>query len=80
MLSNTGTCIIGTDFNNSDFITNRALCEIGKLFNLDALCIKDLSLQIINIKMSGQFLTHMYISLVAGFILAFPYVLWEIWR
>ena len=65
---------------NSDFITNRALCELGKLFNLEALCIKDLSLQIINIKMSGQFLTHMYISLVAGFILAFPYVLWEIWR
>ena len=64
---------------NSDFITNRALCEIGKLLGLDALCIKDLSLQIINIKMSGQFLTHMYISLVAGFILAFPYVLWEIW-
>ena len=30
--------------------------------------------------MSGQFLTHMYISAVAGFILAFPYVLWEIWR
>lgn len=65
---------------NSDFITNRALCELGKLMSLDALCIKDLSLQIINIKMSGQFLTHMYISLVAGFILAFPYVLWEIWR
>ncbi len=30
--------------------------------------------------MSGQFLTHMYISIVAGFILAFPYILWEIWR
>ncbi len=65
---------------NSDFITNRLLCDLGKLVNLDALCIKDLSLQIINIKMSGQFLTHMYISLVAGFMLAFPYVLWEIWR
>ena len=30
--------------------------------------------------MSGQFLTHMYISIVSGFILAFPYVLWEIWQ
>lgn len=65
---------------NSDFITNRLLCELGQILSLDALCIKDLSLQIINIKMSGQFLTHMYISIVAGFILAFPYVLWEIWR
>jgi len=64
----------------SDFITNQLLCKLGKLLSLDALCIEDMNLQIINIKMSGQFLTHMYISIVAGFILAFPYVLWEIWR
>jgi sec-independent protein translocase protein TatC len=30
--------------------------------------------------MSGQFSTHIVSSLVAGFILAFPYVFWEIWR
>ena len=65
---------------SSDFITNRVLCWIGRQMSLDALCIDDMKLQIINIKMSGQFLTHMYISIVAGFILAFPYILWEIWR
>jgi len=64
----------------SDFITNRLLCMAGQWLNIDALCIKDMKLQIINISMSGQFLTHMYISMVAGFILAFPYVLWETWR
>ena len=64
----------------SDFFTNRALCRLGDWLSINALCIKDMKLQIINIKMSGQFLTHMYISIVAGFILAFPYVLWEIWR
>jgi sec-independent protein translocase protein TatC len=64
----------------SDFITNRVLCMAGQWLNVEALCIKDMKLQIINISMSGQFLTHMYISMVAGFILAFPYVLWEIWR
>lgn len=64
----------------SDFFTNRALCKLGEWLSLNALCIKEMKLQIINIKMSGQFLTHMYISLVAGFIMAFPYVLWEIWR
>ncbi|MFA5416866.1 MAG: twin-arginine translocase subunit TatC [Bacteroidales bacterium] len=64
----------------SDFITNRVLCLAGQWLNVEALCIKDMKLQIINISMSGQFLTHMYISMVAGFILAFPYVLWEIWR
>lgn len=64
----------------SGFFTNRALCRLGEWLSINALCIKDMKLQIINIKMSGQFLAHMYISIVAGFILAFPYVLWEIWR
>ena len=65
---------------SSDFFTNRALCKVGEWLSLNALCIDDMKLQIINIKMSGQFLTHMYISIIAGFIFAFPYVLWEIWR
>jgi len=65
---------------SSDFITNRVLCQIGDYLSISALCVKEMKLQIISIKMSGQFLTHMYISVVAGFIMAFPYVLWEIWR
>ena len=64
----------------SNFITNQWLCQVGQFLSIDALCIEDMKLQIINIKMSGQFLTHMYISIVAGFILSFPYMLWEIWR
>jgi sec-independent protein translocase protein TatC len=64
----------------SNFITNRLLCKLGDLVSISALCIDDMKLQIINIKMSGQFLTHMYISIVAGFILSFPYILWEIAR
>lgn len=65
---------------SSEFISNRVLCRLGDWLSINAICIKDMKLDIINIKMSGQFLTHMYISLVAGFIMAFPYVLWEIWR
>ena len=65
---------------SSEFITNQILCKIAHLLNTETLCIKDMQLQIINISMSGQFLTHMYISIVTGFILAFPYILWEIWR
>lgn len=65
---------------SSDFITNRALCKLGEIIHVSSICIKNLHLQIINISMSGQFLTHMYISTVAGFILAFPYILFEIWR
>lgn len=72
------TIILGPS--TSEFITNRWLCKLGELLSISALCVDDMKLQIINIKMSGQFLTHMYISIVAGFILSFPYILWEIWR
>ncbi|MCK4407940.1 MAG: twin-arginine translocase subunit TatC [Bacteroidales bacterium] len=64
---------------DSDFITNRLLCRLADFLSVKALCIDSLSLKIINIKMSGQFLTHMYVSIVAGFIVAFPYIIFEIW-
>lgn len=65
---------------NTDFITNKAMCWIGQQLSMESLCVTPMKLDIININMSGQFMTHMYISAVAGFILAFPYILWEIWR
>jgi len=65
---------------SSNFITYKLLCELGQFIHVKSLCFGTLNLKIINIKMSGQFLTHMYISMIAGLILAFPYVLWEIWR
>lgn len=64
----------------SDFFTNRMLCKLGELLSLQAICMDSLSLQIININMPGQFLTHMYISVVAGTIAAFPYLLYQFWR
>ncbi len=64
----------------SDFITNRLLTQLGQLLGISGLSMKEMSIEIINIKMSGQFMTHMMISLVAGFIVAFPYVMFEIWR
>ncbi|MGB4204396.1 MAG: twin-arginine translocase subunit TatC [Bacteroidales bacterium] len=65
---------------DSEFITNVLLCRLGKFLNLDSLCIDNLSLQIINIHLSGQFLTHMYVSMAAGFIIASPYVIYQFWK
>ena len=64
----------------SHFITYRWLCKLGHLVHVSSLCVSDMHLKIINISMSGQFLTHIYISLMSGALLAFPYILWEIWR
>ena len=64
---------------SSDFITNRGLCALGHLLGIDYFCVNELALEIININMSGQFMTHMYISFVVGFIVAAPYIIYEFW-
>ncbi|HMM11825.1 MAG TPA: twin-arginine translocase subunit TatC [Bacteroidales bacterium] len=63
----------------ADFITNKWLCALGELLNIDGLCFSNLKIQIININMSGQFLVHLYTSAVAGVVLAFPYIIYQFW-
>ena len=66
---------------HSDFFTYRALCKFSHLAGLeDALCMQAISFELINIELSGQFTTHIWVSLTGGLILGAPYVLWEIWR
>lgn len=64
-----------------DFWTYRMLCLLDDYLKMGgALCIKELPFELINTELSGQFTMHIWVSFVAGFILAAPYVLWEIWR
>ena len=64
---------------NPDFLTNRLLCRLADAVNAPVLCINQNPLSLISIKMSGQFTTHITISLIAGVIMAFPYIFWEFW-
>lgn len=72
-----GTIILGPK--HPDFLTNRLLCQLGHRVNIEALCINTKPFEIINIRMAGQFTTHITVSLIAGIILAFPYIFWEFW-
>ncbi|HAG16358.1 MAG TPA: twin-arginine translocase subunit TatC [Bacteroidales bacterium] len=63
-----------------DFFTNRILCALGQKVNIDYFCVQDLALQIININMSGQFMTHMYISFMVGLVVSVPYIIYEFWK
>ncbi|WP_338224725.1 twin-arginine translocase subunit TatC [Algoriphagus confluentis] len=63
-----------------DFFTYRILCQIGNSLGITALCIDDLPFTIQSRQMTGQFSMHMTSSFVVGFIAAFPYVFWEVWR
>jgi sec-independent protein translocase protein TatC len=65
---------------NPDFFTNQLLCGLAADFNLPALCINKEQLSLQNINMTGQFTTHLWISFLAGIIVAFPLIFWEFWR
>lgn len=64
-----------------DFISYRALCALGYKIgagNVMCMTVKPAHLQ--TLSASEQFFNHMWISLVTGLILAFPFVLWELWK
>lgn len=64
---------------SQDFFTNVMLCKMGTYLGTDALCFNTMNLKIVNIEMSGQFLIHLYISIITGVIVSIPYIIGEIW-
>lgn len=73
-----GVLILGPS--KVDFFTYRVLCDIGNSLGISALCIDELPFTIQSRQMTGQFSMHMTSSFVVGFIAAFPYVFWEVWK
>jgi sec-independent protein translocase protein TatC len=64
----------------ADFWTNRMFAKLGDFVGSEAIKINQSNLQLISIKMAGQFITHIWTALVAGFIAASPIVFLEFWR
>ena len=63
-----------------NFPTFKYMCELGKLFGFNDLCVTDLPFKIQSRNMTGQFMMSLTASFVIGLIVAFPYVAWELWR
>jgi sec-independent protein translocase protein TatC len=64
----------------SDFITNRLLCFLGDKIHIEYFCNQALGMKIINTQMSGQLTISIWVAIIAGLVVAVPYVLWEFWR
>ncbi len=74
-----GTVIFGPM--HSDFLTYRALCKLSHVVGMgDALCIQNISFELINFDLSGQFTTHIWVSIIGGLVISSPFILWELWR
>ncbi|RZP12116.1 MAG: twin-arginine translocase subunit TatC [Flavobacteriales bacterium] len=65
----------------SNFPTYQVLCEIAKFIGFkDSFCFTELPFRIQSRTMGGQFSAHIWTSITAGFIIAFPYILHEMWK
>ena len=64
---------------NPDFWTNRMFSLLADFVGTDALRINQNDLQLISIKMAGQFLTSIWAAIILGFIMASPVVFFEFW-
>jgi sec-independent protein translocase protein TatC len=65
---------------HNNFITYKWLCSLGEWMKVDQLCLENFSIKFQSNAMTEQFLTTFTVGFTGGFILAFPYVFWEIWR
>jgi len=73
------TILLGPTF--MDFPTYRLFCDIATSIGIDsAFCAEKLPFTIQSRLMSGQFSAHIWTSIWAGFIVGFPYVLYELWK
>lgn len=64
-----------------DFPTYKFFCSIATYFGMESsFCADTLPFTIQSRTMAGQFSAHIWTSIWAGFILGFPYILYEMWR
>lgn len=64
----------------TDFWTFQMFCNLGQMVGVDSFCIDELDFELQSRKLSGQFMMYITASFVSGLIVAFPYLVWEIWR
>lgn len=64
----------------ADFISYRVMCQLSELLHTDALCLEVKDVNLHNRQMGGQFTMHITASFIIGFILAFPFIIFQLWQ
>ena len=66
---------------HADFFSYDMLCRISTKLGIDGgFCFEEMPFRIQSRTMGGQFSAHVWTSITAGFIIAFPYVIYEFWK
>lgn len=69
--------ILGPTYNN--FVSYKWFCALGRAVHYDQFCLGEVKMRFQNTAVTGQFMMSLSVSLMLGFIAAFPYVLWQLW-
>lgn len=65
----------------SDFSTYQAFCDLFSAIGIETdFCTISFPQELQSIKPMQQLMSSIWTSLILGFIISFPYVLWEFWR
>jgi len=74
-----GTVVLGPT--QQDFFTFRVFCSLGEWIGVGSrFCIEMPEFRWITPLFGEQFVVHIRVSIILGFILSFPYVFYEIWK
>ena len=66
---------------SADFWTYDVLCRFSTYMGVDSgFCFDEMPFRIQSRTMGGQFSAHIWVSITAGFVIAFPYVIYEFWK
>ncbi|HEU5052502.1 MAG TPA: twin-arginine translocase subunit TatC [Hanamia sp.] len=65
----------------NSFVTYSGLCNLGHKLHLgDSLCMPPVNFQLLGQTVSGPFMSAINISFIGAIVIAFPYLMWELWR
>lgn len=64
----------------TDFFSFRMWCKLSELIGAgDRLCVSDIKYELINTSMLGNFTAHIIVSIIGGIIIAFPFLMIQVW-
>lgn len=63
----------------SDFVLYRALCWLSEKTGWASLCLGEFDTQFINTELASQFMTHLEVAIIFGCVVAFPYLIIQLY-
>lgn len=64
---------------DSDFVTYRVMCRLAAITGIAGLCPHFVEIDMININLASQLMTHISVSCYLAAVVAMPYLIAEVW-